>query len=148
MKKVRILTKKQAKSERAKSEWAKSEWPKSEEAKSEWPKSEQAKSERAKSEGAKSEQAKSEQAKSEQLKFPQITASSMELFFTNEILLPVALAGIPCENSADESRARNESVKSDAFVTSKLLWRPSAFQPASKREVRGDLQPTILAHFV
>ncbi len=42
-----------------------------------WPKSEWAKSEQ-----AKSEQAKSEQAKSEQLKFPQITASSMELFFS------------------------------------------------------------------
>ncbi len=57
-----FLTKKQPKSE-----WAKSEW---------------AKSEQAKSEQAKSEQAKSEQAKSEQLKFPQITGSSMELFFS------------------------------------------------------------------
>ncbi len=47
-----------------------------------WEKSEWVKSERAKSEGAKSEGAKSEGAKSEWLKseFPQITASSMELF--------------------------------------------------------------------
>ncbi len=73
MKKVRILTKKRAKSEWAKSEWPKLEWPKSEQAKSKWPKSEQ----------AKSEQAKSEQAKSEQLKFPQITTSSMELFLVD-----------------------------------------------------------------
>ncbi len=59
--KVRILTKKQPKSEQ--------------------PKSEQSKSEQSKSEQPKSEQPKSKQHKSEKLKFPQITASSMELFF-------------------------------------------------------------------
>ncbi len=82
--KVRIFNKtKWAKSEWAKSEWVKSEWVKSEGVKSEgvkseWAKSEGAKSEWAKSEGVKSEGVKSEWAKSE---FPQITVSSMELFF-------------------------------------------------------------------
>ncbi len=65
-----------------------------------WAKSEQAKSEQAKSEQAKSEQAKSEQAKSEQLKFPQITASSMELFFDTHQLGAGLHFDVDVKNSA------------------------------------------------
>ena len=57
----------------------------------EWAKSEQAKSEQAKLEQVKSGQVKSEQAKSEQPKFPQITASSMELFLCVAFLFFVSL---------------------------------------------------------
>ncbi len=76
VKKVRILTKK----------WPKSEWAKSEQAKSEWSKLEQ----------AKLEQAKSEQAKSDQVKIPQITESSMELFFVLGSVCSVATPFLCC----------------------------------------------------
>ncbi len=59
-------------------EWKSKNFDKTKWAKSEWGKSEWGKSEGVKSEGEKSEWAKSEWAKSE---FPQITVSSMELFF-------------------------------------------------------------------
>ncbi len=106
-KKVRILTKKQPKSEQAKSEWAKSE--------------------QAKSEQAKTEQAKTEQAKSEQLKFPQTTVSSMELFFSGQLTTSWKNWATLRKKSVWHPPNITMPWKSWTALRKKLFWPPSRY---------------------